>query len=148
MQSCFYIVQDTQLLEKTDILKRSRNPCFTDLNIPFTGNIFSVKYHLSCIRLINSGQKVKYGRLSCTIWSDQTIKLFFLNRKIKFIYSTETTERDSQILYIQQDTHSYSTSFAFFPKLKCFFLQSLSFSRHSIAFGDQLKSIMTISTIA
>ena len=87
-----HVIQHAELLEQTDILKCSGNSRLADINRLLPGNIRSVQEHLSAVRFIHTGQKVKHRRLPGPIRSDQPVKFFFLNRNIKRIHRTETAE--------------------------------------------------------
>ena len=100
MKSYFNIIKNSQFFEKTDVLECSCNSGLTDLNIFLSCKILSVQKNLSRIRFIYSCQKVEYGCLTGTIWSNQSVKFFFLYLEVKVIYRTETSERNSKIFYI------------------------------------------------
>ncbi len=84
VKSYFNIIKNSQFFEKTDVLECSCNSGLTDLNIWF----------------IYSCQKVEYGCLTGTVWSNQSVKFFFLYLEVKVIYRAETSERNSKIFYI------------------------------------------------
>ena len=88
----FYIIQNTELFEKTNILKSSGNSGLTDINCLFAGNIFPIKYYLPGVRFLHSGKKIKYSCLSGSIGTDQAIQFSLLNGNIKTVYRAETAK--------------------------------------------------------
>ena len=123
VQACLNIVQHCHILEKTDILEGTGNTCLVDVDRFLSCDIRTIQADSSLIRRIHTGKHIKYRRLAGTVRSDQTVKLSLLDGNMKIIYRTKAS---------------------FFVFLRNF---CAIFCLHSMHFGAQLKSIMTISTI-
>ena len=79
VESHLYIVQNTQIFKKADILERSCDTGLADIDSLFPCDIFPVQVHFSCIRFVHSCQQVKDSCLPRSVGSDQPVKFFFFN---------------------------------------------------------------------
>ena len=101
MKAGLYIVEDSQISEKADILESSRDSRLVDVHNALSGSIFSVKEYFASCRFINLCQKIEYGRLSGAVRSDQPHDLPVKDLHIEIIDRCQSAEIDTQFLHIK-----------------------------------------------
>ena len=100
VQSDFYVVKNVQLLEQTNVLEGTRDSILIDLDRTASGDILSIEKNGTGIRLVHTRQQVEYRRLSCSIRSDQTVELSFLDRHAEIIDCFQSAEGNADIFYL------------------------------------------------
>ena len=97
----FYIVQNSQVIEQTNVLEGSCNTMLVDINGFLAGNILSVQQNITICGLIYTCQQVEYGCFSGTVRSNESVELSLLNIQVEIIYCTQSAEGNAQITYFQ-----------------------------------------------
>ena len=69
----FYIVQNGEFLEQSDVLECSGNACPVDIDRTLSGNILPVQLDNAFVRLVLTGKEIKDCRLARTVRTDQTV---------------------------------------------------------------------------
>ena len=63
VQSYFYVIDDRQILEQSDILESSCNTCLVDVDGLFAGDILAIQSNNSFCGFIYAGQQIVAGEL-------------------------------------------------------------------------------------
>ena len=98
MTTYHYVVDDTQFLEKSDVLECSCYPKSADFISRSTCDLFSLEEDFSACRSIETCNVVEKCGLSCTIRSDKSSDHILFNEEIDFVYSDDTAELSSESL--------------------------------------------------
>ena len=81
------VVNDTEFIEKTDVLERSGNAGFIDFFRGHLGNVLAAEQDRSSGRIIDLGQHIEDRRLPGAVRADQTDDLIIKYFKIQIIDS-------------------------------------------------------------
>ena len=85
VKSYFYIVKNRHIFEKTDVLEGSCDSGLVDLNGAFSGQLFAIQENSAVICLVDTGQQVEDGGLTCAIRSDEAVKLSLFDGQAEIV---------------------------------------------------------------
>ena len=92
-----YVVLNGKIREKADILKRSCNAHFVDLNGVFAGGIHTVNDDGASCGRIYLGQQVKNCGFSGSVRTDKTCNFGLADGKVEVVNGAKTAEVDSEV---------------------------------------------------
>ncbi len=97
MQTYHYVSDYRHIVEKTDVLEGAGNALVVDFFLAVAAKLLSVKVEGARGGKIYAGEHIEDGCLARSVRAYQSVKLLFLNFKIKVLYRLQTAEGDAEI---------------------------------------------------
>lgn len=85
VQANLYVIQNAQVLEQANVLEGSCNTCLINLDGALSGQFLAIQEDRAVICLVDTGQQIEDGGLTCAIRSDEAVKLSLFDGQAEIV---------------------------------------------------------------